>query len=180
MSDLPWNRDRERVQAATREPGLLGLWKAERSGPWDLQVLISNMVIGNCRPAGRRNSALCKPCRRPPGRVICSYLGQPFQTATVWPAWGQLCSGNWQGRSERGRGATEGWAQGCDRTGHRRTGASPGLGSGARSSIPGRFTGAPYRPASAWYRVYRAELRHSSSSFLAGGVPGSQSGVTAS
>lgn len=69
------------------EPGLPGLG--------DLQVLISNMVLGNCKPAGRRYSVPCKPCRRPPGRVSCSYLGQSFQTATVWSAWGQLCSGNW-------------------------------------------------------------------------------------
>lgn len=82
-------------------------------GPRNVRVLISNLVIGNCTPAGRRNSAFCKPCRRPPGRVICSYLGQSFRAATVWPAWGQRCSGNWQGAQGEG-GAAEGWAKGCE------------------------------------------------------------------
>ena len=50
-------------------PGATAAWTpggGARSGFGDIQVLISNMVIENCRPAGRWNSTHCKPCRVPP------------------------------------------------------------------------------------------------------------------
>lgn len=41
----------------------LGWGRGAWLDPWDLQALISNMIIGSRSPAGRRNLAFCKPCR---------------------------------------------------------------------------------------------------------------------
>lgn len=95
------------------EPGLPGLG--------DLQALISNMVIGNCKPASRPAAVIPHPANRvavPRGGSVVPIWVSPFK---------QLLCGRPGASSVQGTGRThkagegtmeEGWSQSCEWTDH--------------------------------------------------------------
>lgn len=99
-----WERDQRGVEAASRATAAWPPGSGVRPDLGDLQVLISNMVIGNCRPAGRRNSTHCKPCRSPPGEGHLFLFGSVLLSSYCVAGLGPALLRELAGRVGRGRG----------------------------------------------------------------------------